>query len=348
MPTDNKPVKPIFERFPPPAPAGNSNMQQMAVAGKPDEKPSKKEVSSSIQELEKAYDELLSKGLDETSAKSLDEAVSAARQAYEARATRNEWGQVAEMVGRAIAQYGAAREGLKSGKDMSQLQMGPGVDWESRQDRIMRDYKLQLDEAQGKFERAQGGRKERSGLEKEAALEPIKYKLRQEEEERDRRYKSMQDDKSLRQLQARDIDSKVDTLESRLTAATQLYNNYSKDEQFEPNSKQAALNSKLAGQAGISVEDVRATKPGRLWGTNEDPAGTKQNMMQYISDLKQKLSNLEQQKQSLLQGQAKPSEPVQKSVPKQDPQILKYAEDNKLDYNKAREILINRGYKPAE
>lgn len=56
---------------------------------------------------------------------------------------RADIGQAAEMFGKALTQYGAARAGMKSGRDLSQAVAGaPGVDWEARRKEIQQDYQL--------------------------------------------------------------------------------------------------------------------------------------------------------------------------------------------------------------
>ena len=97
---------------------------------------------------------------------------------------RADIGQAAEMFGKALTQYGAARAGMKSGRDLSQAVAGtPGVDWEARRKEIQEDYKLrQTDvenerrlletkaealEKRGQYEDSKSARKEAMGLEKQ-------------------------------------------------------------------------------------------------------------------------------------------------------------------------------------
>ena len=71
--------------------------------------------------------------------KSLRERLAELKDARESELRGAEWGQVAEKLGQAIAQYGAARSGLKSGVDLSKIKP-EGLDWERKMDRIMKKY----------------------------------------------------------------------------------------------------------------------------------------------------------------------------------------------------------------
>lgn len=70
----------------------------------------------------------------------LQQAVESARQAKEAKITKNEWLEVAQTLGRAIAQFGAAQKGMSSGRDMSGLNFGPTIDYGARSDRAERAF----------------------------------------------------------------------------------------------------------------------------------------------------------------------------------------------------------------
>lgn len=73
-----------------------------------------------------------------------------------------DWGELASIIGRSLAQIGAAQQGLRTGVDLSKS-IGPAlIDWEKRRDRIDADYdrdisllNKQADEAVRIAERAQ-------------------------------------------------------------------------------------------------------------------------------------------------------------------------------------------------
>jgi hypothetical protein len=76
--------------------------------------------------------------------KSLAEAMDKANKAYQERASKNEWAEVAQLVGRSLAQFGAAQEGMRTGTNMAGLNFGPGIDYGARTDRAARDYQQEL------------------------------------------------------------------------------------------------------------------------------------------------------------------------------------------------------------
>lgn len=65
----------------------------------------------------------------------LQDQIAQARAGAASDSNRNEWMQVAEKVGHALAQYGAGLQGVRTGVDMSGLKFDK-VDWERRLDRI--------------------------------------------------------------------------------------------------------------------------------------------------------------------------------------------------------------------
>ncbi len=76
---------------------------------------------------------------------------------------RADVGQVAEMVGRSLAQIGAAQQGMKAGVDMSGVGQAKGIDWAARRAEIADDYKTEL--ASISKEREQLLEKEKRALE---------------------------------------------------------------------------------------------------------------------------------------------------------------------------------------
>lgn len=71
--------------------------------------------------------------------KQLKETLDQARQMYDSQVSRNEWLEVAQNLGRAITSFGAAQQGMKTGRDMSNLSQGPAVDYGSRSERALRE-----------------------------------------------------------------------------------------------------------------------------------------------------------------------------------------------------------------
>lgn len=111
--------------------------------------------------------------------------VEAARQKaydlYQERATRAEWADVAQTIGRAVAQFGAAQQGMSTGRDMSGLNFGPGVDWEKRIDRYGKDYERQVGAAEANAAAARQTWADKESMRRQGlseALKPLEEELK--------------------------------------------------------------------------------------------------------------------------------------------------------------------------
>ena len=81
--------------------------------------------------------------------------VAEAKKARDEARSRADWGSLFEQLGKSVAQYGAARAGMKSGYDMSSgIKELAGVDWEARRKEIDQDYREDLSTAQEKMKQA--------------------------------------------------------------------------------------------------------------------------------------------------------------------------------------------------
>lgn len=100
--------------------------------------PSSIEIKSILERLEKAR-ELLSPE-DKKAIQELDSLKKEARQMYKDKADRSDWLSLTETIGRSLVKLGAAQEGLRSGADLSRMQMEPATDFESKLDRARQSY----------------------------------------------------------------------------------------------------------------------------------------------------------------------------------------------------------------
>lgn len=77
-----------------------------------------------------------------------------AKSERDAKRKRADWGELASIIGRSLAQIGAAAQGLKSGVDLSNA-VGPAIiDWEKQRDRIDNDYAQEIKELEGQSREA--------------------------------------------------------------------------------------------------------------------------------------------------------------------------------------------------
>lgn len=119
------------------------------------------------------------------SKKSLAQAMDRAEELYNKRAEANQWGEVAQMLARAAVQFGAAQRGLQTGQDMSNLNLGTGVDYSKRTDRAATDYQQQLRNLAALTQAGEDDYKAREGYKKTAkanALEPIEGTIKSAED----------------------------------------------------------------------------------------------------------------------------------------------------------------------
>lgn len=97
---------------------------------------------------------------------------------------RADIGQLAETVGRSLAQIGAAQAGMKSGFDLSQaVAKAPGVDWEARRKEIQGDYDRRIataESAQKQLDTEIDRLEKRGQYEDAKQLEKKKMKLQQD------------------------------------------------------------------------------------------------------------------------------------------------------------------------
>jgi hypothetical protein len=100
------------------------------------------------------------------------------------RMNRNDWMDVAQTLVGALSKYGASRAGMKSGTDMSGIGNLPGVDYNARNERLLRE----LDRQQGSAERGEQGLRDdyKTGLStRESRLQnALKYGMQASERQR--------------------------------------------------------------------------------------------------------------------------------------------------------------------
>ena len=87
----------------------------------------------------------------------LKDAITRAEGLYNERATTNDWLEVAQTLGRAVAQFGAAQHGQQTGRDMSNLNMGGTIDYGARTDRALRESQNSIRQAGDLADRTRQG-----------------------------------------------------------------------------------------------------------------------------------------------------------------------------------------------
>jgi hypothetical protein len=298
----------------------------------------KKEADAYLQDLETLSADPRYNEPGSPARESLKQAMEKARELYQERASRNDWGEVAQTVGRALAQYGAARSGMRSGQDMSNLPMGRGIDFGSRGDRLLQEYRQDIANArdldqldrQAAQEARQTGQKEYGR--KEDYLKTALSIARGREEEQARLARERAGDarsdsrESLadKRLQLQDIREQEKLLQKQLQARQQLVNELGREEDLSPRSakKLQEKYGQLAAQGDVDLNQLQAElvstdKPGRLWGTNPDPEARKKKLADKVEEIKALLAETRKAREQLL-GPVAP----QKQAP-QEPRMVR-------------------------
>ena len=257
---------------------------------------------------------------------------------YEKAETRNQWLEVAQLLGQAFTQYAAAQTGMRSGRPIAGFQI-PSIDYGARTEREGRMLERRLRDISEEQEREQRLadrlRTEKQDTER-LGLERRRVELAEREA---RTPKESTEDREIRRETRRGLQKKLDEQEQSLQkaiGAQQVIISGDISKKQKEKAQETLLTE--AAAAGVDLEQVIAKSqvPGTIYGTNTD-----QNLV--LTNLKAALADLQKRKQ----GGAVSETPVT-SAPKQDSQILNYAKQYNLDYNQARNILIKRGYTPKE
>jgi hypothetical protein len=262
-------------------------------------------------------------------------AVDKARENYKTETNKNDWLEVAQMLGRAGAQYAAGRAGENTGRDMN-LNLAPGIDYEKRNVRAEGLYGTETKNAenltnQERLDYANSEKAKEEQLRRRTGFLEANIKNRQEPEikaatiqgaqdvesvkaaaERERlRHKQAEDDARLSEQEKkdelRDLDrqekSLADKLKARIALTTQL------GQEDDLGSKEVGkLQEKYGSLAGAGDLDLgqlqdemsKATKPGMLWGTNPDPEKQHKVLQEHVDEVRNMLQGIAQRKQELL------------------------------------------------
>jgi len=109
-----------------------------------------------------------------------------------------DWGELASIIGRSLAQIGAAQQGLRTGVDMSKA-VGPAlIDWEKKKDRIDADYAQNIKELESE-------RREATRLAERAEDQEIRDRYRKEDYEKQKELENLKYNNKLRKDNAEGI-----------------------------------------------------------------------------------------------------------------------------------------------
>lgn len=312
--------------------------------------------------------------------KSLQNILDLAQKQFEDAQSRAEWQDVAQTLGKALVQYGAASTG--GGRDQSNIAQ-PTVDYGARinaaqqtlagrqktalskfeLDKQAKDEELkqQANEYRNIADALEAGRKTASAREQDQASLDRAIKLERQRAANDAaKEKNVKPDYTPIKLQLDDLSSQEKQLTGEVKAAQQLFNDQATVEDL---SKKPAADLKkkygqLAANAGIDLNDLSAKleatdKPGTFWNT-PDPGARKKILDSELAPKLNLLRDIRKQKQDILasisggqpaQAPAAQTAPAPQQSSASGPteeQVKQYASQYKLPEDKARAILIKR------
>lgn len=266
----------------------------------------------------------------------LKDAIARAEGMYQSKATTNEWLEVAQTLGRAVAQFGAAQQGMSTGRDMSNLNMGPSIDYGARTDRAFREYQGQLKSAGDLADRDRTsyldteaakkdnfGKREdylKSALKNAQEIEGDDARFKRQaalDAQKDKRDNARVDNTQLK-MEMAELNRQESTLAKQLEAAKSLANTIQTDPDLNKKSRER-INEKygaIAAKAGIDPEvlaDIgEQSKDKGVLGTGffrgEDK--TKKSQMineKVVAPIKTMLDSIQARKAELLGRQSQPS-----------------------------------------
>lgn len=285
----------------------------------------------------------------------LKEALARADDAYKTKTDRNDWLEIAQNLGNAITRFGAAQAGLRSkdryGRDMSHLDLGPGIDYSKRNDRAMGEYLQEQKNAEAIDNLARKRDAATSQSEKDQYtrdMAPFKEgaSLAGKAESEGRITKRDIDLANIRDRERKENDNAKEGLRNKGMQSRNLgeqlkqeRQKYQKEEetankvigelptllQSEDSGKDASklkakYGDKLPGEdwAGLQKRLSEATKPGTFFGTNPDEEKRKQIIDDEVAAIREKLKThqslidrLQDKRDSLLSGE----EPAEAASP---------------------------------
>lgn len=304
------------------------------------------------------------------SRQTLAQAIDAARSAYDKEKNTNDWLEVAQMLGRAGAQYGAAREGLNTGVNMSGLNFAPPIDYSKKTAGAFDQYQQSIKNA-GTLSDA--GRQEstdqnavkrqefnkRAGMYKEG-IDAMRDAEKNQVSQTTETARTQRDDARAadqnRKLEIAELNQQEKDYENQLRARQAISNQAAKEGDIDSKSlkKLAAQSPELAAKADLDLDILnsemeKTDKPGRFFGTNPDPGARQKILQDQVSKTKNLLDAIKQRKQELIrdssaspQESSKSKAPAPKSMT--SAQLEAYSKQYNMPVDEARSYLQSQGY----
>lgn len=229
---------------------------------------------------------------------------------YDKAKTRNEWLEVAQILGQAFTQFGAAQAGMRTGRNMAGLQI-PGIDYGARTAQEQRLLETRLRDIGGAEEREErlSDKLRREQLERQKlGLEErelgIKERLAKQKATTPAVPKESAEERQIRreerQAERKETEQKEAALEKALGAQQIIASDSSTKKQKEKALEQL---EEAAPTAGLDLEQIRLeSQVPRFFGMRTFGTKTDENLV--ASNIKKSLKAYEQQKQGRQQAPA--------------------------------------------
>lgn len=181
-----------------------ATVQKHATSTRPPLPTDSKALVDQMNQLAAKYD-----NAPEESKKTLADAMNKADQLYKTQANRNDWLEVAQMLGRAGAQFAGALSGRNGGNrtDMAGLDFGPGIDYARKTEQAAKDRNESVAAARGQNENDLANQK----ADYERNITPLEYGFKGAEGESQRQ-------NSLAEAQKREDAANTRTAQSETNA----------------------------------------------------------------------------------------------------------------------------------
>lgn len=295
-----------------------------------------------VQQLEELSDDpQYAIGQPQDNRSTLQEAISKAEAAYQKKSDVNEWAEVGQMLGKAAAQYAAAQAGMKSERNLGNIDPGQSIDYGARTDRAFRQYqqavnnskdlnaadKQQFQEGEQakkeSFNRKQeplklGAQAEREASQQASSERNTNARITEQNQKEDRTRQQHQTDMNVKDIQGDEKDlEKAAQNGQTLIANEEVLDDLSSKDASKLQSKYGAA----AGAAGIDMAQVKANAedPNKYPETDKsilgfsykgkDPDRYKKSLRAEVQKIQDRLAEVRAQKKQLLGGGQRPSAP---------------------------------------
>jgi hypothetical protein len=289
-----------------------ANVAVQANTGNPNDPMDRRKSEQILREMTAlSNNKELMRGSPPDTRQSLDEALEKARELYQQQATKNEWLELAQILSRAVVQFGAASVGGEK-TDMTNINAGvPTVDYNARTSRAFGEYQDSIRSAYNRDDRDRQQWKDKSDERKEEygkqwdVLEKRLQTARDEESDRER---TRSGNNVMLREEIKQLNDREDFLNNQLIFRQTLINQLAQEDDLTSKSrkKNEEKYGATAARAGIHWDQLQAeldgvpeTSEGTWFGTKPDKKAQQAVLKTKIDEISKKLADIEKRKREL-------------------------------------------------